>query len=275
VVGAVLSAAGILAVNSLTGLGIYSVPLGGLASSALAGAGALAALRRAGVRRPRLAVRREGLSALWRIGAPVGATQLLLSTVGLGYLRVLRGATPAEVSGFSLGQTATFTFTMLAVACGSGAAIAVGMRPAADRSALHLAGVATLLRVVVPACAAAAAAAFAVRRPLARALAGDGAVADAATTYLTWVSPTLVLFGGSPAILTFLEQVGRARTAFLLNAAYFAAMLAAAFALPGPVHTATLAKLVAAGNTVGFFTLTATTFRLLRRARRPYSLTIL
>jgi hypothetical protein len=52
-------------------------------------------------------------------------------------------------------------------------------------------------------------------------------------------------------------------------------MLAAAFALPGPVHTATLAKLVAAANTVGFFTLTATTFRLLRRARSPYSLTIL
>jgi hypothetical protein len=99
--------------------------------------------------------------------------------------------------------------------------------------------------------------------------------ADSATTYLTWVSPTLVLFGGSLAILTFPEQVGRARAAFLLNAACFAAMLAAAFSLPGPVRTATLAKLITAGNTVGFFTLTATTFRLLRRARRPYSLTIL
>ena len=40
-------------------------------------------------------------------------------------------------------------------------------------------------------------------------LTGDGEVAALTAGYLSWIGPTLFLFGGTLAILAFLEQIGR------------------------------------------------------------------
>ena len=82
VLGSVVSAVCIWAVNTVFHLGIYSVPVGGLIATLLGGSGTIAALWRAGVRTPRMSAEREGLRAMWTIAAPVAATNLLLSTVG-------------------------------------------------------------------------------------------------------------------------------------------------------------------------------------------------
>jgi hypothetical protein len=51
-----------------------------------------------------------------------------------------------------------------------------------------------------------------------------------------------------------LEQVGRAWAAFVLNTIYFAVLLAIAFALPQPVSSTTLIRVLAASNIIGFAT---------------------
>ena len=86
-------------------------------------------------------------------------------------------------------------------------------------------------------------------------LTGDGEVAALTADYLSWIGPTLFLFGGTLAMLAFLEQIGRGRMAFLLNLVHFAALLGVALALPQPVSGLTLARLLAAGNAVGSWSL--------------------
>ena len=56
-------------------------------------------------------------------------------------------------------------------------------------------------------------------------------------------------------MITYLEQTGHARLAFVLNALYFSVILGIALALPQPVFNTDLSRLLAAGNIAGFFTL--------------------
>jgi Na+-driven multidrug efflux pump len=111
---------------------------------------------------------------------------------------------------------------------------------------------------------------FAVRQPLSQLLTSSTAIADASAEYFLWVAPTLLLFGATLAMLTYLEQIGLARWAFILNAIYFTVLLAVAFSLPQPVHNVTMAKLVAAGNIAGFGTLLLSTWYLVRRPVPAY-----
>ena len=81
------------------------------------------------------------------------------------------------------------------------------------------------------------------------------------------MGPTFAVFGGTLAVLTYLEQVGRARTALLLNVIYFAVLLTIAFLLPPPVGSITLTKLLAIGNAIGFVTCWQSARFLIRRTR--------
>ncbi|GLW69857.1 hypothetical protein Kpho02_21560 [Kitasatospora phosalacinea] len=250
-----LSITGTAVLHAVTRLGVLAVPIGGLPATVIVGAAVAVVLRRKQVARPVLAGDRAAARELLSLGAPVAGTFLLLSTVTFGYLRVLHGAGPTEVAGFSLGQMVVGLLTVVAIAVGSGAAIAVTLRPGESRRALNHTGLITVLRLSLPPYLLLGAAAFLLREPITEALTTDRAAASVAAGYFAWVGPTLVLFGGTLALLSYLEQIGRAGVAFLLNVVYFAVMLAAAFLIPGPVDARDLAKLMAAGNVIGFISL--------------------
>jgi Na+-driven multidrug efflux pump len=263
--GALLSAGLMVGLDAVTGMGLAAVPLGSLLSTVLVGALAVRALPRAGVRMPTWRLSREGLRQMWSIGLPVAGTFLLLSFVSTGYLRVLRHAGTTEIVAFATAQTATLFVSLGAMAIGSGAAITVTLRFAENRSQLNLAGLVTMLKLVLPLYLVIAASVFVIRRPLSDVLTSDAPIAGAMADYFLWVAPTLLLYGGTLAILTYLEQIGRASWAFVLNLTYFAVILAVAFALPQPVRNVTMARLIAAGNLVGFFTLLPSVWYLVRR----------
>jgi Na+-driven multidrug efflux pump len=162
---------------------------------------------------------------------------------------------------------ATSFFMVVALAVGSGAAIAANLRPGERRRGVNQAGMLATLWVALPAYLVISAGAYLLRRPLSELLTSDRGIATVAADYFAWIGPTFALFGGTLALLTFLEQIGRARAAFALNAIYFAVVLAIAVALPQPVDSATLAKLLAASNLIGFVTLWFSTRYLIRRAR--------
>ncbi|BAJ33029.1 MULTISPECIES: MATE family efflux transporter [Kitasatospora] len=247
-----LSIAGTTVLHAVTGLGVLAVPFGGLPATAIVGAAVVIVLKRKGVARPVLAGNRDAVRELLGFAAPVAGTFLLLSTVTFGYLRVLRAAGTAEVAGFALGQMAVGLLMVIAMAVGSGAAIAVTLRPGDSRRGINYAGLITTLRLSIPPYLLLGTAAFLCRETIARALTTDQAAASVAAEYFAWVGPTLVLFGGTLALLGYLEQIGRAGAAFLLNVVYFAAMLGATFLIPGPVDAGDLSKLMAVGNVLGF-----------------------
>jgi Na+-driven multidrug efflux pump len=263
-----LSMAGMVACNALTDLGALSVPVGGLPATVVVGLATAVLLRRYGITVPSWRPRRDALGEIWLFAAPVAATFLLLAAVSFGYLWVLRNAAPADIAGFSLGQLATSFFLVVAFAVGSGAAIATNLRPGEDRRPVNRAGMSVTLRLVLPPYLVVSAAAYLFREPLARLLTSDRSAAAVAADYFAWVGPTFVVFGGTLALLTYLEQTGRARAAFVLNAVYFAVVMAVAVALPQPVDSTTLARLLAVSNVVGFFTLWFSVRYLVHRGRR-------
>ncbi|MGW4804173.1 MATE family efflux transporter [Kitasatospora sp. NPDC004272] len=250
-----LSIVGTVVLHAVTGLGVLAVPIGGLPATLVVGTAVVVVLRRKQVARPALVGDRAAVRELLGLGAPVAGTFLLLSTVTFGYLRVLREAGPIEVAGFSLGQMAVGLLMVVAMAVGSGTAIAVTLRPGGNRRRINHAGLVTVLRLSLPPYLLLGAAAFLLRQPLAQALTTDRAAAAVTAGYFAWVGPTLVLFGGTLALLSYLEQIGRAGAAFLLNVVYFALMLAAALLMPAPVNAEELSKLMAVGNVLGFITL--------------------
>jgi Na+-driven multidrug efflux pump len=263
----VLSMVGMVILGKTTSLGALTVPVGGLLAAVVVGIAAVVSLRRHGLPALTPSLRRDAIGGLWAFGAPVAATFLLLSMVTFGYLWVLRDAGTAEIAGFSLGQMATSFFMVVALAVGSGAAIVANLRPGERRRGVNQAGMLATLWVALPAYLVISAGAYLLRRPLSELLTSDRGIATVAADYFAWIGPTFALFGGTLALLTFLEQIGRARAAFALNAIYFAVVLAIAVALPQPVDSATLAKLLAASNLIGFVTLWFSTRYLIRRAR--------
>jgi Na+-driven multidrug efflux pump len=263
----VLSMVGMVILGKTTSLGALTVPVGGLLAAVVVGIAAVVSLRRHGLPALTPSFRRDAIGGLWAFGAPVAATFLLLSMVTFGYLWVLRDAGTAEIAGFSLGQMATSFFMVVALAVGSGAAIAANLRPGERRRGVNQAGMLATLRVALPAYLVISAGAYLLRRPLSELLTSDRGIATVAADYFAWIGPTFALFGGTLALLTFLEQIGRARAAFALNAIYFAVVLAIAVALPQPVDSATLAKLLAASNLIGFVTLWFSMRYLIRLAR--------
>ncbi|MFI1418642.1 MATE family efflux transporter [Streptomyces sp. NPDC020731] len=262
-----LTMAATASLNAVTGLGVLAVPIGTLVAGAVVGAVAGVLLREHLPQVSKPWLRRDAVVELRSFGAPVAATFLLLSSVNFGYLWVLRDAGTAEIAGFGLGQNATSFFTVVALAVGSGAAVAVNLRPGEDRRPINSAGLTATVQVALPAYAVIGALAYLLRHPLAGMLTSDQAIAAIAADYFLWTGPTFALFGGTLALLTYLEQIGRASAAFTLNMAYFAVLLAVALCLPPPVGSTTLARLLAAGNIVGFATCWYCARHLIRRAR--------
>ncbi|MET7396598.1 MATE family efflux transporter [Dactylosporangium sp. NPDC005572] len=262
---AVLSIVGMLLCNEFTDLGALSVPVGGLLGTVVIGVASVLVLRRCDLRAPGWRLDRAALRAAWTLAAPVAATFLLLSVVTFGYLRVLRDAGDVDIAGFSLGQMATSFLMVGAFAAGSGAAIAVNLRPGEQRRELNERGLVVTARIAMLVYLAVGAVSFLLRDPIARLLTSDREIAAVAADYLQWLAPTFALFGATLAILTYLEQIGRAGAAALLNTVYFAIVLGVAFLLSQPVDSDALARLLAISNVVGFASLWYSVRYLVRR----------
>jgi Na+-driven multidrug efflux pump len=263
----VLSVLAMIVLDNTTELGVLVVPVGILAADIVLGAAAMVLLRGQLARISRLRPRRDALGELWKFGAPVTGTFLMLSVVSSGYLAVLRNAGETGIAGFSLGQMAIGYFMSVAMAIGSGAAITANLIPGEPRKPIIQAGLAVAVRTALPAYAVLGALAYLLRHPLAGLLSSDEAIAAAGAEYFMWIGPTLTVYGATLAILSYLEQVGRGSAAFVLNVIYFAAMLAIAFSLPQPVSSLTMTKLLAITNVIGFATCWTSAWYLVRRSR--------
>ncbi|WP_430786086.1 MATE family efflux transporter [Actinoplanes sp. G11-F43] len=237
---------------SLAPLGVLAVPAATAVAGVIAGVAVLVPLRGHAAGRPWL--RRDAAAGMWTLGAPVAVTFLLLSTVNFGYLWVLRDATAADVAGFNLGQGAITFVMVVALAVGSGTAVAVNLRPGEVRRPIEAAGLSAAVRMTLPAYAVIGLLTWAARDPVSRLLTTDPEVARVTAEYFQWMGPTFLVFGGTLAVLTYLEQIGHARIALLLNVVYFAVLLVIAVLLPAPVTALTMTKLLAAGNAAGFLT---------------------
>lgn len=250
----VLTIATMALLRVTTGLGVLALPAGTAAAGVATGAAAVAVMRADFARLRGLAVRRDDLRDLMTFGLPVAGTFLLLAAVNSGYLRVLRHAGAAGISAFSLGQNVFSLIMVVALAIGSGVAVTVSLHPAPDRRALVQSGLTATVRMTLPVYAVIGGLTWLLRDPLAAALTSDHAVAAAGAAYFAWMGPSFTLSGGTLALLTYLEQTGRASTALILNTAYFAVMFAVAFALPQPVSSADLIRVIAVSNVIGFGT---------------------
>jgi Na+-driven multidrug efflux pump len=262
-----LDIAAMLVLNTTTDLGVMSVPVGDLIGLAIISLVTLRVLPRMHISLPAWRPRRQAITELGSLALPVGASFLLLSLVTYGYLHVLHESGSIQITGFSLGQTVTQFFVLPAVAIGSGAAIAVMIRGDQDRLALNQQGLGVMLRVIMPVFAFISVVVYLIRTPLAEAFTPDHQIAIVASNYLTWLGPTLIVFGGTFSMLTYLEQIGRARMSFTLNFIYFAVILGVAFALPQPVTALTMTHLLFAGNLIGFWTLLFSVRYLIRRGK--------
>ena len=272
---AVLAVGHVVAVAVTVGLlvkvghtGVYGVPLGYLAATVPFVVATAVTLDRAGIgvlRRSHWHWRASALPWLGRIALPVGASLLLLSTAASGYLALLHGAPATEVSGFGLGQIVQGYLVVPATVLGSGAALAANLSPAADRRQVVTAGLRALLVIAGPVYLLLAAGVFAGGPTIVDGLTGSAAVRSVGADYLTTVAPTLCLLGPSVAVLGYLEQVGRATIALLLNAGLFGATLLAAALLPGPAGSLDLARVIAVANTAGFAVVLLTALIVLRR----------
>lgn len=259
-----LAMAAMPVLHQLTGMGVQTVPLAEVVATLVVAAATLVVLPKRGIALPSPRWQPQAVGLALAIALPIAATFLSLSALTFGYLRVLRHASVAEITGFSLGQVTTQFFLIPAQAIGSAAAIAANLHPHPDRLVPGRAGLTALLRLILPVYLVTSALVYIARWPLAEAFTSDPDIRQAMVDYLSWVGPTLVLFGGTFAMLTFLEQTGRATQAFALNIVYFVALLAVAFALPQPVSCSDLARVLAAGNLIGFWTLLLSTLWLLR-----------
>ncbi len=262
-----LDVAFMLILNSTTDLGVMAVPVGDLMGLICIAVITLWVLPRMEISLPAWRPRRDALPQLGSLAVPVGLSFLLLSLVTYGYLRVLHESGSIQITGFSLGQTLNQFFLMPSIAIASGAAIAVNIRFGEDRLKLNQEGLGVMLRLIVPIYVFMSLVVYLIRTPLAKAFTPDHQIAAVATSYLTWMGPTLILFGGTFAMLTYLEQIGLARASFTLNLIYFVVILAVAFALPQPVTALTMTHLLAAGNLIGFWTLLVSVRWLIKRAK--------
>ena len=105
------------------------------------------------------------------------------------------------------------------------------------------------------------------RDRLVSAVTSSAGVQPFAEQFLLWVGQTLVLFGPTLAVLTYLEQIGKASAALLLNVTFFAVVLGIALLLPQPVRSSTLTQLIAVSNVIGFAGVQFSAARLLRRPK--------
>ncbi|GAA1299507.1 MATE family efflux transporter [Saccharothrix xinjiangensis] len=248
VVSTALTTGAVLAAQQLWGLGAMSVPVGFAVGSVPLGVLSWVAVRRGGVvlgwpaddTAPALRLLRE-------VALPVAGSFLVLSAASLGYLWLIRDGGVAGVTGFGLGQTVQMFLIVPAIAIGSAVAITVTLHGEAARADASR----MLLRLAVPAYAGIAAAVFLLRGPLVDLLTTDPAVREVAVDYLGVIGPSLLALGTTLALLTYLEQAGRAVAALVLNVTFFAAVLALGAALPDPLHARSLVVLLALANVAG------------------------
>lgn len=258
--GTALTIGAILAARQLWGLGAMSVPVGIAAGSVPLGAVSWTALRRHGVGFERVADPAPALRLLQQVALPVAGSFLVLSGASFGYLWLLREDGVAGVTGFALGQTVQTFLIVPAVAIGSAVAITVTLRG----GVVHPDAFRVLLRLALPAYAGIAGAVFLLRRPLVELLTADRAVGQVAVDYLGVVGPSLLPLGITLALLTYMEQTGRAMPALMLNATFFAAVLAIGAGLPSPLHAHALVVLLALANVAGCGCVSVSVHSLLR-----------
>jgi len=257
-----------LGAQALWSVGALSVPIGFVAGSLPIAVLGWTAVVRAGVSLRWPAALAGVLHQLRWIALPVAGSFLVLAFSSFGYLCLLRDASADEVAGFGLGQTIQTFLIVPAIAIGSAAAIASTLYGDANRRRSRTGALRTVVSLALPAYLLISTAVVLLRAPLVEALTRSAEVGSVAVDYLGTVGPSLALLGVTLAVLTFLEQTGNASGAFVLNATFFAAVLAMGAALATPLHPHSLTLLIAFANVVGCACVLSCAVAIVRRMGR-------
>ncbi|WP_330240991.1 MATE family efflux transporter [Streptomyces sp. NBC_00525] len=204
-------------------LGLWSVPLG-ITVGCVAGAGlAWHALRGGGPLPPGRGGHavREVTGHLRSVGLPVAGTFLVLFCFSLAQLWIVGPFGEGVVSGFSLAVTLQGVVIQPALALGTATAILMNQRRGAGRTERLHRILRSGLELTALAYLPLALAVWALAGPVAALATGDETAAREAAHYLRVVGPSYLMMGVTLAAFTVLEQIGRGRTALLLNAGFF------------------------------------------------------
>lgn len=160
------------------------------------------------------------------IGLPVGSSFIVLCVVNLLLLRIIAPSGQHAVAGFSIGYMLQTAVVVPAIGLGSAVSVlmnqsvAAGSRPGARtafRRGMFLAAGGYAAITVAVAVAG---------DQVATLLSGNPAIAAQAREFVSVVGPAFGCMALTLAALTVLEQVGYGTLAAVMNASYFAAILA-------------------------------------------------
>ncbi len=210
------------------GVGIMSVPLAEVASGVTGLLIGLVMLRRKEIWNP-AAVRSwrpEVYGGLWRIGAPVAASFLVIAAYNVGVLGVLGRFGPDAVSGFSVAAALQSLVLLPGTMIGTATAIVLNQQLGAAqrdriqatlRGGLELSMACYVLIAVVM---------WLIAEPFARITTPTPSIAGETAAYLGVVALSFVVQGPVLAALTIMEHTGGGFLAIVLNAIYFGLVVA-------------------------------------------------
>ncbi|MFC7328632.1 MATE family efflux transporter [Marinactinospora rubrisoli] len=266
---------GIVAVLGLgAGMGVLSVPLAGVLSSAVGLALGLFFLRRTGLWVPRTPRpwQPSAFSQLGRVGVPVAGTHVVLFGANMGLLWVLSPFGPEVVSGYSTAATLQGLIIMPGIMFGSATAIVMNQQMGSGRFDVLGRTLRSGLELVLGIYLAVALAVWLGGDLLAQLMTPSPEIAAQTAHYLHIVGLTYLLQGLVLASLTILEQTGAGPLAVTLNVIYYAAIIAVGALVTAAVQEPTaLYRVVAFSNLLGVSVLALAIFyvRRLQRSGSP------
>jgi len=226
------------------GIGIAAVPIAEATAGATGLTTGLVLLRRTELWHPPAVRiwRREVLTDLRRIGAPIAMSFLVIAAYNIAVIGVLGSYGENAVAGFSVASTLQNIVLLPGTVLGTATAITINQQRGAGEWRRIPASMRGGIEVTVVTYVVVAVLVWSVHDPLARLIGGDAGVAAAAGGYLGAVALTYAVQGPVLASLTVMEETGGGFRAIVLNAVYF-----------GLIVAVSAAAAHAAGSADGFY----------------------
>ncbi|MEV4569785.1 MATE family efflux transporter [Nonomuraea sp. NPDC049419] len=210
------------------GLGIAAVPVAEAAAAVTGLAMGLVLLRRTELWHPRAVRiwRGQVLTDLRRIGVPIALSFLVISAYNFAVITVLGAYGQNAVAAFTVVSTLQNVVLLPAMALGTATAIIINQRRGAGEWRRIRTSMRGGIEVTVMVYVVIAVLVSSLHDVLADLLGGDPGVAAEAGAYLGAVALTYAVQGPVLASLTVMEETGGGFRAIILNAIYFALIVA-------------------------------------------------